>query len=37
MIINQEEIYDNKTYIADLCIIGSGPASLTVLDKLKKT
>ena len=37
MIINQEEIYDNKTYNADLCLIGSGPASLTILDQLKKT
>jgi choline dehydrogenase-like flavoprotein len=37
MIVNQEEINDNKTYIADLCLIGSGPASLTILDQLKKT
>ena len=37
MIINQEEIVENKTYQADLCLIGSGPASLTILNYLKKT
>jgi choline dehydrogenase-like flavoprotein len=37
MIINLEEIDENKTYQADLCLIGSGPASLTILNYLKKT
>ena len=37
MNINLEEIDENKTYQADLCLIGSGPASLTILNYLKKT
>tara|TARA_Y100000741_G_scaffold361387_1_gene345253 strand:- start:964 stop:2592 length:1629 start_codon:yes stop_codon:yes gene_type:complete len=37
MIVFQNQIPNNKTYEADLCLVGSGPASLTILNFLKKT
>ena len=37
MIIKLHNLDNNKIFKADICLIGSGPASLTILEGLKKT